>query len=72
MNSDSVDDTRCSIWLYDKTADNNQINEIRYKLFAQKKFLFWKSTTNRKYTYPTHQASFLSDIYLEKRNTFYD
>ena len=37
MNSDAVNDTiKFVIWLYDKTADTNQINEIRYKLFAQK------------------------------------
>ena len=39
MNSDAVNDTiKFVVWLYDKTADTNQINEIRYKLFAQKKF----------------------------------
>ena len=38
MNSDTVNDTiKFVIWLYDKTADTNQINKIRYKLFAQKK-----------------------------------
>ena len=37
MNSDAVNDTiKFVIWLYDKTADTHQINEIRYKLFAQK------------------------------------
>ena len=37
MNSDAVSDTvKFVIWLYGKTADTNQINEIRYKLFAQK------------------------------------
>ena len=39
MNSDAVNDTiKFVVWLHDKTADTNQINEIRYKLFAQKKF----------------------------------
>ena len=38
MNSDTVNDTiKFVIWLYDKTADTNQIKKIRYKLFAQKK-----------------------------------
>ena len=38
MNSDTVNDTiKFVIWLYDKTADTNQINKIRYKLFAKKK-----------------------------------
>ena len=37
MNSDAVNDTiKFVIWLYDKTAGTNQINEIRYKLFAKK------------------------------------
>ena len=37
MNSDAVNDTiKIVFWLYDKTADTNQINEICYKLFAQK------------------------------------
>ena len=39
MNLDAVNDTiKFAIWLYDKTANTNRINEIRYKLFAQKKF----------------------------------
>ena len=38
MNSDTVNDTiKFVIWLYDKTADTNQIKKIRYKLFAKKK-----------------------------------
>ena len=37
MNSDAVNDKiKFVVWLYDKTADTNQINEIHYKLFAQK------------------------------------
>ena len=37
MNSDAVSDTvKFVIWLYGKTAATNQINETRYKLFAQK------------------------------------
>ena len=37
MNSDAVNEAmKFVMWLYDKTADANQINEIRYKLFAQK------------------------------------
>ena len=37
MNSDAVNDTiKFVIWLYDKTADTNQINEICCKLFAKK------------------------------------
>ena len=37
MNSDAVNDTiNFVIWFYNKTVDTNQINEIRYKLFAQK------------------------------------
>ena len=72
LNSDTVNDTiKFVIWLYDKTADTNQINKIHYKLFAQKK-KSWKSTTNKRCTYPTHQASFLSAVYLEKRNTSYN
>ena len=39
MNSDTVHDTiKFVVWLYDKAANTNQINEIRCKLFAQKKF----------------------------------
>ena len=39
MKSDAVNNTiKFVIWLYDKTADTNQINGILYKLFAQKKF----------------------------------
>ena len=37
MNSDAVNDTiKIVFWLYDKTSNTNQINEICYKLFAQK------------------------------------
>ena len=37
MSSDAINDTiKFLIWLYDKTTDTNQINEICYKLFAQK------------------------------------
>ena len=39
MKSDAVNNTiKFVISLYDKTADTDQINEILYKLFAQKKF----------------------------------
>ena len=39
MKSGVVNNTiKFVIWLYDKTADTNQINEILYKLLAQKKF----------------------------------
>ena len=37
MNSNAVNGTmKFVFWLYDKTSDTNQINEIRYKLFAKK------------------------------------
>ena len=37
MNSDAVNYTiKFIIWLYDKTTDTNQINEIRHKLVAKK------------------------------------
>ena len=50
MNSDAVNNTiKFVIWLYDKTADTNQINEIRYKLFAQK-------NSNTKNLPPTEDA----------------
>ena len=39
MKSGAVNNTiKFVICLYDKTAGTNQINEILYKLFAQKKF----------------------------------
>ena len=50
MNSDAVNNTiKFVIWLYDKTADTNQINEIRYKLFVQK-------NSNTKNLPPTEDA----------------
>ena len=59
MNSDAVNDTiKFVIWLYNKTAGTNQINEIRYKLFA-KNVLILKIYHQQKRHLPNTLGEFL-------------
>ena len=65
MSSDAINDTiKFLIWLYDKTTDTNQINEICYKLFAQK-ILILKIYHQQKMHLTNTSGEFLL-IYLEK------
>ena len=73
MNSDAVNNKiNFVIWLCDRTAGTNQINEICYRLFAQKNSIPENLPPTEDALIQTHQASFLSDIYLEKGNTSCD
>ena len=67
LNSDTVNDTiKFVIWLYDKTADTNQINKIHYKLFAQKKKKILKIYHQQKMHLSNTSGKFLISCLLGK------